>query len=50
MTMLEIIVKRSDSHLREVLKTYEKMHGDNLARAALKKSSNLVVSQAKLSI
>lgn len=45
-TMLEIIVKRSDSHLREVLKTYESLHGENLARAALRKSSNLVVSAA----
>lgn len=43
-TMLEIIVRRSDAHLREVLRTYERIHGENLARAALKKSSNLVVS------
>ena len=43
-TMLEIIVRRSDSHLREVLKVYEKVYGENLARAALRKSSNLVVS------
>ena len=42
--MLEIIVRRSDAHLREVLKTYERMHNENFARAALKKSNNLVVS------
>lgn len=42
--MLEIIVRRSDAHLREVLKTYERMYGENFARAALKKSNNLVVS------
>lgn len=41
--MLEIIVRRSDAHLREVLKTYEKMYGENFARVALKKSNNLVV-------
>ena len=43
-TMLEIIVKRSDAHLREVLKIYQELHKENLARAVLKKSSNLVVS------
>lgn len=42
--MLEIIVRRSDAHLREVLKTYERIYGENFARAALKKSNNLVVS------
>ncbi|KAK4989467.1 hypothetical protein LTR50_003210 [Elasticomyces elasticus] len=40
--MLEIIVRRSDSHLRDVLKTYERMYQENFARAALKKSNNLV--------
>ncbi|KAF2163042.1 hypothetical protein M409DRAFT_68681 [Zasmidium cellare ATCC 36951] len=40
--MLEIIVRRSDAHLREVLRTYERMYGENFARAALKKSNNLV--------
>lgn len=45
--MLEIIVRRSDSHLREVLKTYERMNQENFARAALKKSNNLVVSLPK---
>lgn len=42
--MLEIIIRRSDAHLREVLKTYERTFGENFARAALKKSNNLVVS------
>ena len=42
-TMLEIIVRRSDAHLREVLKMYERLYQENLARAALRKSSNLVV-------
>ena len=42
-TMLEVIVRRSDAHLREVMKTYEKLYQENFPRAALKKSSNLVV-------
>ena len=42
--MLEIIVRRSDAHLKEVLRAYEKTFGDNFARAALKRSNNLVVS------
>ncbi|KAK5126841.1 hypothetical protein LTR08_004591 [Meristemomyces frigidus] len=40
--MIEIIVRRSDAHLREVLKAYERVYGENFARAALKKSNNLV--------
>lgn len=40
--MLDIIVRRSDAHLREVLKTYERMYDENFARAALRKSNNLV--------
>ncbi|CAK1359708.1 unnamed protein product [Cercospora beticola] len=40
--MLEVIVRRSDAHLREVLRAYEKTFGDNFARAALRKSNNLV--------
>ncbi|KAK4539844.1 hypothetical protein LTR36_010305 [Oleoguttula mirabilis] len=40
--MLEIIVRRSDAHLREVLRTYERTYDENFARAALKKSNNLV--------
>jgi len=43
-TMLEIIVRRSDAHLREVLRIYERTYGENFPRAALKKSNNLVVS------
>jgi hypothetical protein len=43
-TMLEIVVRRSDAHLREVLKAYERRYGTNFAREALKKSNNLVVS------
>lgn len=43
-TMLEVVVRRSDAHLREVLKAYERRYGVNFAREALKKSNNLVVS------
>ena len=42
--ILEIVVTRSNNHLREVLRSFEKVHKENLARAALKKSTNLVVS------
>ncbi|GAB7356037.1 hypothetical protein MBLNU459_g6653t2 [Dothideomycetes sp. NU459] len=41
-TMLEIIVRRSDHHLREVLRAYERQWGANFAVEALKKSNNLV--------
>ncbi|KEQ71167.1 Annexin, partial [Aureobasidium namibiae CBS 147.97] len=41
-TMLEIVVRRSDAHLRDVLKAYERRYGVNFAREALKKSNNLV--------
>jgi hypothetical protein len=37
-------VRRSDAHLREVLRVYQDLYGENFARAALKKSGNLVVS------
>ncbi|KAI9652795.1 MAG: hypothetical protein M1821_007793 [Bathelium mastoideum] len=40
--MLQIVVLRSDAHLREVLRAYERRFGENFARAALKKSNNLV--------
>ena len=40
--ILEIVVMRSNNHLRDVLKTFEKVHKENLAKAALKKSTNLV--------
>lgn len=42
--MLEIVVRRSDAHLREVLRMFESRYGVNFAREALKKSGNLVVS------
>lgn len=41
--MINIIVLRSDSHLREVLRTYEGHYGQNFARAMIAKSRNLVV-------
>ncbi|KAK5109546.1 hypothetical protein LTR62_006897 [Meristemomyces frigidus] len=40
--MLEVVVRRSDAHLRRVLDTYQRLHGENFARAALSKSNNLV--------
>lgn len=42
--MLDIITRRSDAHLREVLQTYERQYQRNFAREALQKSNNLVVS------
>lgn len=42
--MIQIIVVRSDSHLREVLRQYEKVYGRNFARDMISKSRNLVVS------
>ncbi|KAI8937600.1 hypothetical protein NX059_005312 [Plenodomus lindquistii] len=42
--MLGIVVMRSDAHLREVLRTYERKYQGNFAREALRKSNNLVVS------
>ena len=42
--MLGVVVMRSDGHLREVLRTYERKCGGNFARDALRKSNNLVVS------
>jgi hypothetical protein len=44
-TMLEVVVRRSDAHLREVLKAFELRHGTNFAREVLRKSNNLVASQ-----
>ena len=41
--MISIIVVRSDSHLREVLRLYESTYRANFAREMLKKSGNLVV-------
>lgn len=40
--MISIVVMRSDAHLRDVLKLYERTYGSNFARDALKKSGNLV--------
>jgi hypothetical protein len=42
--MLGVVVMRSDAHLREVLRGYERVYGGNFAREALRKSNNLVVS------
>jgi hypothetical protein len=41
--MIQIIVVRSDGHLREVLRLYESTYRTNFAREMLKKSGNLVV-------
>lgn len=41
--MINIIVVRSDSHLREVLRAYESTYGQNFAKAMIAKSRNLVV-------
>lgn len=43
--MIKIIVVRSDSHLREVLRVYESIYRQNFARAMIAKSRNLVVSK-----
>jgi hypothetical protein len=42
--MLGVVIMRSDAHLREVLRTYERTYQASFARDALKKSNNLVVS------
>ena len=42
--MISIVVLRSEAHLREVLKEYSHQFKSNFARDALKKSTNLVVS------
>jgi hypothetical protein len=42
--MLEICVMRSDRHLRECLRMFEKREGGNFAKLALERSGNLVVS------
>lgn len=41
--MVYIIVRRSDAHLREVLRKYEKGYRQNFAKAMIAKSQNLVV-------
>lgn len=40
--MINIIVVRSDAHLREVLRQYEREYNANFARQMLRKSGNLV--------
>ncbi|KAL4892900.1 hypothetical protein BDV59DRAFT_193433 [Aspergillus ambiguus] len=40
--MIYIIVRRSDAHLREVLRAYEAIYQRNFARAMIAKSQNLV--------
>jgi hypothetical protein len=42
--MLGVVIMRSDAHLREVLRGYERRWGTSFARDALRKSNNLVVS------
>ena len=42
-TMLGIVIMRSDLHLRDVLRTYERKYQGSFARDALRKSNNLVV-------
>ncbi|QDS68196.1 hypothetical protein FKW77_010536 [Venturia effusa] len=40
--ILEIVVQRSDAHLRECLRTYERKYEGNFAKDCLRKSHNLV--------
>jgi hypothetical protein len=42
--MISIVVQRSDTHLKEVLRAYTDTYRANFAKDALKKSGNLVVS------
>lgn len=42
--MLQIVLTRSNDHLKEVLRYYEKSYGKNFAREMIRKSQNLVVS------
>ena len=41
--MIEIVMLRSDDHLREVMRYYERSYRKNFARAMIEKSQNLVV-------
>lgn len=43
--ILEIVVQRSDAHLRECLRTYERKYEGNFAKDCLRKSHNLVVCE-----
>ncbi|KAK6441098.1 hypothetical protein LTR95_002666 [Oleoguttula sp. CCFEE 5521] len=40
--MLEVVLRRSDAHLREVMRGYQARTGENFARVALGRSGNLV--------
>ena len=42
--MIEIVVIRSNNHLREVMKEFEHKYKENFARRMIQKSQNLVVS------
>lgn len=42
--MLGVVIMRSDAHLRDVLRGYERTYQSSFARDALRKSNNLVVS------
>lgn len=42
--MIQIVVRGSEAHMREVLRVYENTYHANFAREMLKKSGNLVVS------
>lgn len=42
--ILGVVVMRSDAHLRECLRTYERKYQGSFARECLRKSNNLVVS------
>jgi hypothetical protein len=44
--MISIVVQRSDTHLKEVMRVYTDTYRANFAKDALKKSGNLVVSSA----
>jgi hypothetical protein len=48
--MISIVVVRSDAHLREVLKLYERSYERNFARDMIAKSKNLVVSLTALTL
>lgn len=45
--ILEIVVQRSDAHLRECLRTYERKYQGNFAKDCLRKSHNLVVCEGR---
>ena len=48
--MIGIVVQRSDTHLKEVLRAYTDTYRANFAKDALKKSGNLVVSVPPISM